>query len=103
MSLIGASKTITNPTMRSRVEAAIRQTAAEKPDDGSAGAQLARQALIDPGSVAPHFLSRLAVNPAVTAASCEDCGYAAIEDGDILYVVVQEWDEVASIVFPTTA
>lgn len=101
MSLIGASKTITNPTMRERVEAAIRQTASTKNAEPTPAGRLAAQGLMDPGSIAPHFLARLAVNATVAAEACTDCGYAPIADGDITYVVTQEWDAVAAIVFPS--
>lgn len=100
MSLIGASRTMTNQTMRARVEAAVRQTASAKTADASPSGRLATQALIDPSSAAPHFLARLAVNPTVANLACVDCGYSAVEDNDITYVVTQAWDDVAAIIFP---
>ena len=103
MSLIGSSRTITNATMRARVSAAVRQTAPGKvPAEGAPG-RLAQQALTDPDSLVPHFLSRVAVDDAVAAASCSDCGHAAVDDEVVLFIVNAAWDEVAGLVFPATA
>lgn len=99
-SLIGSSRTTENRTMQARTAAAIRQSAPEKAGDTGASGRMAAQALIDPASLVPHFLSRIAVNPAVAALACEDCGHAAAPDTDLLYVVTQQWDEVAATVYP---
>lgn len=99
-SLIGSSRTTENHTMQARTSAAIRQTAPQKASDGGAAGRLAGQALIDPASLVPHFLARIAVNPAVSASACSDCGYSLEGDDAILYVVSESWAEVAATVYP---
>lgn len=101
--LLGSSKIIDNPTMRARTSAAIRQTAAEKQGVEGADGQLARAALLTPEFVVSAFLVRIAVNPAVVAEACTDCGYAGVADADILYVIAQAWTDVAAGEFPTAA
>lgn len=100
MSLIGSSRTTDNASMRARTSAAIRQTAPAKSPAGGAAERLAEQALIDPTSLVPHFLARIAVNANVAAAACSDCGYSPAEDTDLVYIVDTTWDEVAVIVYP---
>lgn len=101
--LIGSSKILDNATMRARTSAAIRRTASEKIEaEGAAGA-LAKAALLNPEFVIPAFLTRIAVNPAVTEAACVDCGYADVADGDLLYVVSEAWADVAAGEFPEGA
>ena len=98
--LIGSSKILDNATMRARTSAAIRRTASDKiAFDGAPGA-LAKAALLNPEFVVPAFLTRIAVNPAVSAEACVDCGHAAVEDSAILYVVSEAWDDVAAGEFP---
>lgn len=99
-SLIGSSRTIDNRTMQARTSAAIRQTAPGKSQDSGAAGRLAAQALIDPASLVPHFLARIAVNAAVAASACPDCGHSTEGDDAILYVVSESWGEVAGTVFP---
>lgn len=101
-SLIGSSRTTDNHTMQARTSAAIRQTAPGKASDEGAAGRLAAQALIDPASLVPHFLARIAVNPAVSASACPDCGYSLEGDDAILYVVTESWAEVAATVYPDT-
>lgn len=99
-SLIGSSRIVTNTAMRARTAAAIRQTAAARlADDGAAG-RLARAALLDPEFVVSAFLVRIAVNPAVINAACSDCGYSDAPDGDLEYIVADQWDNVAASEFP---
>lgn len=98
--LIGSSKILDNATMRARTSAAIRRIASEKGGDTGASGELARAALLNPEFVIPAFLTRISVNPAVIAGACVDCGHAAVDDGDILYVVTEAWAEVASSEFP---
>lgn len=98
--LIGSSRTTENRAMQARTAAAVRQTAPGKSPVGGAPARLASQALIDPSSLVPHFLSRIAVSPNVAAAACHDCGYSDAPDSDVLYIVDAVWDEVASTVYP---
>lgn len=99
--LIGSSKILDNATMRARASAAIRRTAADKiNEEGSTGA-LAKAALQSPDFVVPAFLTRIAVNPAVSTAACPDCGYAAVDDGDILYVVNDAWAAIAEGEYPS--
>lgn len=101
--LIGSSKILDNATMRARTSAAIRRTASEKIEvEGAAGA-LAKAALLNPEFVIPAFLTRIAVNPAVSAEACVDCGHAAVDDGAIIYVVSESWDDVAKGEFPEGA
>lgn len=99
-SLIGSSRTTDNRTMQARTAAAIRQTAPGKSAAGGAAARLAEQALIDPTSLVPHFLARIAVNAAVAASACPDCGHSTEGDDAILYVVAESWDSVAATVYP---
>lgn len=99
-SLIGSSRTTDNTTMKARCSAAIRQTAPAKSAAGGAPGQLATQALIDPASLVPHFLARIAVNANVAAAACHDCGYSDAPDSDVLFIVDSTWDEVAATVYP---
>lgn len=102
-SLIGSSRTTENASMRARTSAAIRQTAPEKVEEDGAPGRIAVQALIDPSSLVPHFLARIAVNPAIADSACPDCGFSSEDDNAILYVVVNNWDEVAATVFPDAA
>ena len=98
--LIGSSKILDNATMRARTSAAIRRTASEKIEAEGADGRLAKAALLNPEFVIPAFLTRIAVNPAVAAEACVDCGHAAVDDGAILYVVSESWDDVAAGEFP---
>lgn len=98
--LIGSSKTTENAAMRARTSAAIRETAPTKAPAGGSAARLAEQALIDPSSLVPHFLARIAVNANVAEAACSDCGFSGAPDSDVLYIVNASWDEVAEIVYP---
>lgn len=98
--LLGSSKILDNASMRARASAAIRQTAAAKAaEEGSAG-RLAQTALLNPEFVIPAFLTRISVNPAVSAAACVDCGHAGVDDGDLLYIVSESWSEVAAVEYP---
>lgn len=99
-SLIGSSRTTDNNTMRARTAAAIRQTAPAKAPAGGAATSLAEQALIDPSSLVPHFLARIAVNAKVAAAACHDCGYSDADDSDMIYIVDSTWDHVAATIYP---
>lgn len=98
--LIGSSKILDNASMRARTSAAIRQTAARKVNEGGPPGVLAKAALLNPEFVIPAFLTRIAVNPAVITAACVDCGHAAVNDGDMLYVVDSSWEDVAEGEFP---
>lgn len=98
-SLIGSSRTTENSSMRARTAAGIRQSAPAKSAAEGAPGRLASQALIDPASLVPHFLARIAVNAAVAASACPDCGYSTEGDDAILYVVNEAWDDVARTVF----
>lgn len=99
--LIGSSKILDNAAMRARTSAAIRRTAAEKAGEAGAPGQLAKAALQSPDFVVPAFLTRISVNSSVSAGACPDCGYAAVDDGDILYVVNDAWAAVAENEFPS--
>ena len=98
--LIGSSKILDNATMRARTSAAIRRTASDKLEAEGADGRLAKAALLNPEFVIPAFLTRIAVNPAVSAEACVDCGHAAVDDGAILYVVGEAWADVANGEFP---
>lgn len=102
MTLIGSSRMARNETMRAKAEASIRQLAASKTIDETSSGRLAQQALIDPSSVSVHFLARLAVNPALAAEACNDCGYSEVPDSDIDYVVTSSWDAIANLIYPPT-
>lgn len=101
--LIGSSKILDNATMRARTSAAIRRTASEKIEAEGADGRLAKAALLNPEFVIPAFLTRIAVNPAVSAEACVDCGHAAVDDGAILYVVSESWGDAAAGEFPEGA
>ena len=98
--LIGSSKILDNATMRARTSAAIRRTASEKIEAEGADGHLAKAALLNPEFVIPAFLTRIAVNPAVSAEACVDCGHAAVADGDLLYIIAEAWSDVAAGEFP---
>lgn len=98
--LIGSSKILDNASMRARTSAAIRQTAAAKAAEEGAAGRLAQAALLNPEFVVPSFLTRIAVNPAVSEAACVDCGYAGVADGDLLYIINEAWSAVAAGEFP---
>lgn len=99
-SLFGSSRTIDNGSMRARTAAAVRQTAPGKTAADGAAGRLAAQALIDPVSIVPHFLARIATNAAVADAACHDCGYSDAPDEDLLFIVDNTWDDVAATVYP---
>lgn len=99
-SLIGSSRIVTNTTMRARTAAAIRQAAAARLGDDGAAGRLARAALLDPEFVVSAFLVRIAVNAAVINAACSGCGYSDAPDGDLEFIVGDQWDDVAGGEYP---
>lgn len=100
MSLLAAQALITNTELRSRVEAAIRQTANERHAwEGPAG-DLARAAYRDPTTVAPSFMLRLATNGDMTSAACPSCGHVEEVgtqpvDDTITWIVADAWEAIA--------
>lgn len=92
-----------NRTMQSRVVAAIRLTAPARLTDSGASKALAERVMQAPdaaASVAAHFLMRVAGNADVAGAACADCGYSRVDDDTILWIVGDQWDDVAAIVTP---
>lgn len=95
-----------NRTMQSRIIAAIRLTAPAKLADRGASKALAERVMQAPdaaATVAAHFLMRTAANADVADAACKDCGHSPVDDGTILWIVGDQWDDVAAIVTPVPA
>lgn len=100
MSLLAASKITSNPTVRARVEAAIRKTAAEKGDAAGAEGVLAKAALVAPETVSAPFLQRVATNADVAANACAGCGHSEAEDSALEWIVSEAWAAVAAELHP---
>lgn len=96
MSLLAAQALTTNQVLLSRVEAAIRKTAAQRLQwEGPAG-DLARAAFTAPADSAPAFMLRLATNGDVVDAACEACGHASgVPDDTIEWIVGDSWEAIA--------
>lgn len=96
MSLLASSALFDNSTLRSRLNAAIRKTAAERLQWAEPAGSLARAAYTAPETVAPSFLLRLATNGDVVEGTCEACGHAgSVPDVTIEWIVGESWDAVA--------
>lgn len=104
--LLSASKITANASMQARIAAAIRHTAPAKTNGGGASAALAARVMAAPdaaASVAAHFLARISTNGDAVAEACPDCGYSMVSDETVLWIVDDQWDEVAAITDPQPA
>lgn len=111
MSLLAAQALTTNAQLVTRVQSAIRSTAAQRIAwEGPAG-ELARTGYRAPDTITPSFMLRLATNGEVVAAACDSCGHAGdVPDATIEWIVGDSWDAVAAELYgvppeepPTTA
>lgn len=103
MSLEASNKIATNPAMQARVTAAIRQTAPVKTGAAGAPGALAERVMSAPdaaAAVAAHFLLRVSTDADSAAKACPGCGYSAVTDEAILWIVDHYWDDVAAIMTP---
>ena len=108
MSLLSSQALITNPTLLARVEAAVRQTAAERIKWEGAAGDLARAAYRDPAAVAPSFMLRLATNGDMAAAACSSCGHVEKVgtqhvDETITWIVGDSWEPIAQDLYGAPA
>ena len=104
--LSATAKLATNPEVRDKVAAAIRNAAAGKYAASGKAGRLARVALLDPTIPLEHLLVRIAADATITGPACPACGHAWETDGGtpiddaISYVVDTQWDAVAEIIYP---
>lgn len=100
MSLLAAQALITNSQLRSRVESAIRTTAAERVGWEGAAGVLARAGYTAPDTVAHPFMLRLATNGDVIDAACDACGHAGpVDDDTILWIIGDAWNAIATEIY----
>lgn len=100
MSLLASQAMITNETLRARVEAAVRKTAAARLEEDGASGRLARAAYRRPGDVLDLFMLRLATNAEMTAGACPSCGHVEgvagqPVDSTVEWVVGDAWAAIA--------
>ena len=100
MNLLASQAMFDNSTLRDRLHAAIRKTAAERLQWAAPAGTLAAAAYTAPDTVAPSFLLRLATNGDVVAETCEACGHAGgVPDDTIEWIVGDSWDAVSIEMF----
>ena len=100
MNLLASQAMFDNSTLRDRLHAAIRKTAAERLQWAAPAGTLAAAAYTAPDTVAPSFLLRLATNGDVVAEACEACGHAGgVPDDTIEWIVGDSWDAVSIEMF----
>ena len=100
MSLLASQALITNTTLRARVEAAVRKTAAARLGTDDAAGRLAQAAYRSPADVLDLFMLRLATNADMTSAACPSCGHvedigAQPVDETVEWIVGDAWAVIA--------
>lgn len=96
MNLLASQALFENATLRDRLKAAIRKTAAERLQWAAPAGTLAQAAYTAPETVIPSFLLRISTNGDVVAATCEACGHAGtVPDDTIEWIVGESWGSVA--------
>lgn len=100
MSLLASQALITNGTLRARVEAAVRKTAAARLESEGAPGRLAQAAYRRPGDVLDLFMLRLATNGDMAASACVSCGHVEAVagqpvDSTVEWVVGDAWTAIA--------
>lgn len=100
MSLLASQALITNTMLRTRVEAAVRKTAAARLEAEGASGRLAQSAYRMPGDVVSLFMLRLATNADMTAEACPSCGHVEAVgdqpvDDTVEWIVGSAWAAIA--------